>query len=177
MVRRGGLDALQRVTHDNSEQREIVLKVICAYLRGPYVPPPEQPAARRTGLPAAVRRSIAADRVAASAAAARRMRLAPPSPNGASEQVRYGRNARYGSPRNAFSPPISVVIATRPPASRPIRCTALRATTSTSPAPAARLDNAAKPRLGRPDRFSAAPALTSHISSAVAHNPVLRRAG
>jgi hypothetical protein len=38
-VRLGGLRALERVGQDNPKQRQIIVDVICAYLRMPYIPP------------------------------------------------------------------------------------------------------------------------------------------
>ena len=98
-VRHGGLYALERVAQDNPDQRQTVINVICAYLRSPYTPPPEQPAARRTRLPASARRGSAADRVAASVAAARRTHLIPPAPTAGSEQVRQEREVRLTAQR------------------------------------------------------------------------------
>ncbi|MEV5720368.1 pentapeptide repeat-containing protein, partial [Amycolatopsis mediterranei] len=40
-VRHGGLYALERVAQDNPRQQQTVVNVICAYLRNPYLPPPE----------------------------------------------------------------------------------------------------------------------------------------
>jgi uncharacterized protein YjbI with pentapeptide repeats len=97
-VRHGGLYALERVAQDNPEQRQTIINVICAYLRSPYTPPPEQPA-RRTGLPAVARRGSAADRVAASVTAARRAHLTPPAPTVGSEQVRQEREVRLTAQR------------------------------------------------------------------------------
>ncbi|WNV92092.1 pentapeptide repeat-containing protein [Umezawaea sp. Da 62-37] len=98
-VRHGGLYALERVAQDNTGQRQTVINVICAYLRSPYTSPPEQLAARRTGLPAATRRGSAARRVTISAAAARRTGLIPPTPAIASEQLRQEREVRLTAQR------------------------------------------------------------------------------
>ncbi|WNV84903.1 hypothetical protein [Umezawaea sp. Da 62-37] len=56
-VRHGSMYALERVAQAKPDQPQIVINVICAYLRSPYTPPLERPATRRTGLPAAARRS------------------------------------------------------------------------------------------------------------------------
>ena len=48
-VRHGGLYALERVAQDNPSQRQTVVDVICAYLRGPYTPPQGTEQARRLG--------------------------------------------------------------------------------------------------------------------------------
>ncbi|WP_157528904.1 pentapeptide repeat-containing protein [Nocardia sp. NRRL S-836] len=98
-VRHGGLYALERVAQDNPNQRQTVINVICAYLRSPYTPPPEQPAARQTGLCATARQSTAADRVAARTAAARRIGLRPPRPASTSEQLRQEREVRLTAQR------------------------------------------------------------------------------
>ncbi|OLF17028.1 pentapeptide repeat-containing protein [Actinophytocola xanthii] len=42
-VRLGGFYALERVAQDHADQRQTIVNVICAYLRMPYTPPPEQP--------------------------------------------------------------------------------------------------------------------------------------
>ncbi|WNV84921.1 pentapeptide repeat-containing protein [Umezawaea sp. Da 62-37] len=94
-VRHGGLYALERVAQDNPDQRQTVINVICAYLRSPYTPPSEQPAARRTGLPAAARRGTAIHR----AAAAHRTHLTAPVPTPSSEQVRQEREVRLTAQR------------------------------------------------------------------------------
>ncbi|MFI5583391.1 pentapeptide repeat-containing protein [Amycolatopsis sp. NPDC051758] len=44
-VRLAGLYALERLAHDNPEQRQSIVNVICAYLRMPYTPPSSAPAA------------------------------------------------------------------------------------------------------------------------------------
>ncbi|MCG8920826.1 pentapeptide repeat-containing protein [Lentzea sp. CC55] len=98
-VRHGGLYALERVAQDNPDQRQTVINVICAYLRSPFTPPPERPAARRTGLSAADRRSTATNRVAARAATARRISLAPPVSAVTSEQLRQEREVRLTAQR------------------------------------------------------------------------------
>ncbi|WNV87656.1 pentapeptide repeat-containing protein [Umezawaea sp. Da 62-37] len=99
VVRHGGLYALERVAQDNPDQRQTIINVICAYLRSPYAPPPKQPAARRTGLPATARRGSAADRVAAGVAATRRAHLTPPTPTAGSDQVRQEREVRLTAQR------------------------------------------------------------------------------
>jgi hypothetical protein len=43
-VRLGGLYALKRLGQNNPDHRQIVIDVICAYLRMPYIPPAESPA-------------------------------------------------------------------------------------------------------------------------------------
>jgi hypothetical protein len=43
-VRLGGLYALKRLGQNNPDHRQIVIDVICAYLRMPYLPPAESPA-------------------------------------------------------------------------------------------------------------------------------------
>ncbi|SDD58081.1 pentapeptide repeat-containing protein [Actinokineospora iranica] len=50
-VRCGGLYALERVAQMNPDQRQTVVDVICAYLRGPYALPPDKPGTRRLGVP------------------------------------------------------------------------------------------------------------------------------
>lgn len=40
-VRLGGLYSLERLAQQNTEHRQVVTEVICAYLRMPYSPPPE----------------------------------------------------------------------------------------------------------------------------------------
>jgi uncharacterized protein YjbI with pentapeptide repeats len=42
-VRLAGLYALERLAQDNPGQRQTIVNVLCAYLRMPYVPPPERP--------------------------------------------------------------------------------------------------------------------------------------
>lgn len=49
-VRHGGLYALERVAQDNPRQRQTVVNVICAYLRNPYVSPPEASGPRPLGV-------------------------------------------------------------------------------------------------------------------------------
>lgn len=44
-VRLGGLYALERLAQDNEPQRQTIINVLCAYLRMPYIPPGEPPAA------------------------------------------------------------------------------------------------------------------------------------
>jgi hypothetical protein len=48
-VRHGGLYALERVAQDNRSQRQTVVDVMCAYLRGPYAPPGSSGQAPRLG--------------------------------------------------------------------------------------------------------------------------------
>ncbi|RDI20347.1 pentapeptide repeat protein [Lentzea flaviverrucosa] len=98
-VRHGGLYALERVAQDNPDQRQTVINVICAYLRSPYTPPSERPAASRTGLSAATRRSSESDRVAARTTAVRHIGLRPPTPTVASEQLRQEREVRLTAQR------------------------------------------------------------------------------
>jgi hypothetical protein len=98
-VRHGGLYALERVAQDNPDQRQTVINVICAYLRSPYTPPPERPAACRAGLPPAARRGSAARRAAAGVAAARRTHLTPPAPTAGPEQLRQEREVRLTAQR------------------------------------------------------------------------------
>jgi uncharacterized protein YjbI with pentapeptide repeats len=42
-VRLGGLYALERLAQNNSDQRQTIVDVICAYLRMPYTPPEDPP--------------------------------------------------------------------------------------------------------------------------------------
>ncbi|MET9231397.1 pentapeptide repeat-containing protein [Lentzea sp. NPDC003310] len=98
-VRHGGLYALERVAQDNPHQRQTVINVICAYLRSPYAPPPEQAATRRTGLSMTPRRRIATDRVTTGSATARRISLRPPTPAVTSEQLRQEREVRLTAQR------------------------------------------------------------------------------
>jgi uncharacterized protein YjbI with pentapeptide repeats len=44
-VRLGGLHALERLAQNNLDQQQIIVDVICAYLRMPYTPPEDQPPA------------------------------------------------------------------------------------------------------------------------------------
>jgi len=82
-VRLGGLYALERLAQNNPDLRQVVVDVICAYLRMPYTPPDAEPrtaATRPAGaVPDAVRgRSPAARRVLR--AQHRLPPAAPPSP-------------------------------------------------------------------------------------------------
>ncbi|QKV74128.1 pentapeptide repeat-containing protein [Amycolatopsis sp. Hca4] len=61
-VRHGGLYALERVAQDNPRQRQTVVNVICAYLRNPYVPPPETSGPRPLGVRRPLLRSTAVRR-------------------------------------------------------------------------------------------------------------------
>ncbi|MCP3800561.1 pentapeptide repeat-containing protein [Allokutzneria sp. A3M-2-11 16] len=47
-VRLAGLYALERLAQDNPSHRQTIVDVMCAYLRMPYTPPPERPAALRS---------------------------------------------------------------------------------------------------------------------------------
>ncbi|WP_143022670.1 pentapeptide repeat-containing protein [Lentzea jiangxiensis] len=98
-VRHGGLYALERVAQDNPNQRQTVINVICAYLRSPYTPVIERLSTRKGGLSAVARQSTAADRVAAQAAAARRIGLRPPTSPVTSEQLRQEREVRLTAQR------------------------------------------------------------------------------
>ncbi|MDI5978236.1 hypothetical protein [Amycolatopsis magusensis] len=128
VVRQGGLYALERVAQDNPAHRQTVINVLCAYLRAPYTPPPDQPAARRTGLPRSLR-GTPATRVTA----ARRTRLTPPPQP--PHLMTLPRNAKSGSPPNASSQPTYALYPTQTPATPPTRTTGTGTTPSTSLAP------------------------------------------
>ncbi|RLK55610.1 pentapeptide repeat-containing protein [Actinokineospora cianjurensis] len=49
-VRHGALYALERIAQDNPAHRQTVVNLICAYLRGPWIPPTNRPATRVGGL-------------------------------------------------------------------------------------------------------------------------------
>ncbi|SER55020.1 Pentapeptide repeat-containing protein [Actinokineospora terrae] len=49
-VRHGALYALERIAQDNPAHRQTVVNLICAYLRGPWIPPTNRPAPRVGGL-------------------------------------------------------------------------------------------------------------------------------
>lgn len=72
-IRHGGLYALERVAQDNPTQRQTVVDVFCAYLRGPYSSPPESGQTRRLGVrrplltASAARRRVAITRPSATA--------------------------------------------------------------------------------------------------------------
>ncbi|WP_328442784.1 pentapeptide repeat-containing protein [Amycolatopsis sp. NBC_00438] len=49
-VRHGGLYALEQVAQDDPKRQQTVVNVICAYLRGPYTPPPDTAGPRPLGV-------------------------------------------------------------------------------------------------------------------------------
>ncbi|WP_051766848.1 pentapeptide repeat-containing protein [Saccharothrix syringae] len=97
-VRHGALYALERVAQDNPDHRQVVVDVLCAYLRAPFTPPQDRPGARRLGgVGGSLRRNPA--RRITSTTALRRTILTPPVTLPGDELRRQEREVRLTAQR------------------------------------------------------------------------------